>query len=220
MDKEKKLLIFDMDGTLFNTLQDLNNSVNFALEKYGYDLVTLAHTRRAIGNGVPTLIARSVPNGLDDVHYQECLQTFKDYYRVHYAENTFPYEGIKDVLLELKSRGYLLACVTNKFEEGANKLIDFFLPNIFDSVHGECDEYRKKPYPDMVDVTLKELNVSKDEVVYIGDTEVDYQTAVNSEVDPIMVSYGYRDKAQIREITKDAPIIDAPVELLKLFSKR
>ena len=213
----KKLIIFDMDGTLFNTLKDLNNSVNFALEKFGYDLVTIAHTRRAIGNGVPTLIARSIPGGLEDPHYQECLSIFKDHYREHYFENTFPYEGILETLTKLKSRGYLLACVTNKFDEGANKLINYFLPNIFDKVHGECDEYRKKPYPDLVELTLKELEVSKTEAVYVGDTEVDYQTAVNSGVDPIMVSYGYRTKEQILEITKNAPIIDAPSELLDLL---
>ncbi len=209
-----------MDGTLFNTLKDLNNAVNYALEKYGYDLVTLAHTKRAIGNGVPTLVARSVPDGLEDIHYKECLEAFKEYYRIHYFENTFPYEQIKEVLIELKNRGYLLACVTNKFEEGANKLIDYFLPNIFDTVHGETELYRKKPEPDMVNITLNELNIANNDAVYIGDTEVDYQTAVNSKVDVIMVSYGYRDKTQIKQITKDAPIIDAPVDLLKLFPKR
>lgn len=216
---KKKLLIFDLDGTLMNTLKDLNIATNYALKKYNYPPRTVEQTKKDIGNGVAMLIARSIPNGMDNPNYPECLSIFKEYYKAHYFENTYPYEKVKDTLLYFKSHGYLLAVVSNKFDEGAKKLVNFYLPNIFDRIQGSLPELGigYKPSPDLVNKVLSELNVSNEDALYIGDTEVDYQTAMNSHLDCVLVSYGYRDKNQLLEVTKNSPIISDPSELIPLL---
>ena len=211
-----KLIIFDLDGTLINTLKDLNNAVNYALDKYNYPHRTLENTRNDIGNGVAKLMERSIPNGIENTNYKEALQVFKDYYRIHYFENSLPYNGIKEVLIELK-KNYKLAVVSNKFDEGAKKLVNFYFPNIFDAIQGQVDYLRTKPSPDLVNKVLKELDIKSEESIYVGDTEVDYLTAQNSTILPILVSYGYRTKKQLLDKTKGSPIIDEPSDLLKYF---
>ena len=136
----KKLIIFDLDGTLINTLEDLNASVNFALAKYSYPLRTLEQTRMDIGNGVAKLIERSIPQGLANPNYQDCLSTFKSHYREHYFDKSLPYSNMKETLLELKKRGFTLAVVSNKFDEGAKKLVTYYLPNLFDRIQGSLPE--------------------------------------------------------------------------------
>lgn len=216
---KKKLLIFDLDGTLMNTLKDLNIATNFALKKYNYEPRTLEQTRKDIGNGVAMLIARSIPNGMDNPNYPECLSNFKDYYKAHYFENTFPYQKVKETLSILKSKGYYLAVVSNKFDEGAKKLVNYYLPNLFDRIQGSLPELGLgyKPSPDLVNKVLKELNINSKDALYIGDTEVDYQTAINSSLDVVMVSYGYRDKEFLKEHIKNSPIIDSIDELINLL---
>ena len=216
---KKKLLVFDLDGTLMNTLKDLNVATNFALKKYNYEPRTLEQTRKDIGNGVAMLIARSIPDGMNNPNYPECLANFKTYYKAHYFENTFPYEKVKETLTILKSKGYLLAVVSNKFDEGAKKLVNYYLPNIFDRIQGSLPELGLgyKPSPDLVNKVLSELNINNKDALYIGDTEVDYQTAVNSNLDVVMVSYGYRDRSFLEDIIKNSPIIDSIDELINLL---
>lgn len=206
---KKSLIIFDLDGTLINTLEDLNNAVNYALMCFKYQTRTLEQTRRDIGNGVAKLIERSIPNGINNPDYSKCLSTFKEYYCQHYFDCSFPYNEVKDTLFKLKEKGYRLAVVSNKFNEGANKLINFFFPNIFDYVQGHSTEVNYKPSSDMVNKVLKELNISNKDALYVGDTEVDYQTATNSKLDCILVSYGYRNKKQLLELTHHELIIDS-----------
>ena len=216
--KQKRLLIFDLDGTLIDTVGDLNASVNYALKQFDYPERTILQTRNDIGNGVAVLIARSIPYGVENPNYQACLSVFKDYYKQHYFDLSLPYTNIFETLLSLKKKGYLLAVVSNKFNEGANKMIKHFFKDIFIYIQGENPPLRTKPSPDMVEHVLKELHVKKEEALYIGDTEVDYQTAVNSEIDVILVSYGYRTKEQLFCKIKNAPlIVDAPTDLLKIL---
>ena len=127
---KKKLLIFDLDGTLINTLKDLNASSNFALKKFNYPLRTLEQTRCDIGNGVAMLIARSIPEGISNPDYPEVLRIFREHYIHHYLDNSLPYPEVKNVVEELKRQGYLLAVVSNKFDEGAKKLVSFYFPNL------------------------------------------------------------------------------------------
>lgn len=215
---KKKLLIFDLDGTLINTVKDLNVATNYALEKLGYPLRTVKNTTDDIGNGVAKLIERSIPNGINNKDYPECLSIFKEYYKAHYFENSFPYEGVKETLFTLKKRGYKLAVVSNKFDEGAKKLVNFYLPNIFDAIQGSIPTLRYKPANDLVNKVLSELSVTNKEALYIGDTNVDYETATNSNLDCVLVSYGYRSKEYLLGLTKSSPIIDSISELLDLLN--
>lgn len=214
----KKLIIFDLDGTLINTLSDLNIAVNYALAKYNYPPRTLLETRRDIGNGVAKLIERSIPDGINNKNYPECLEIFRSYYRVHYFENSFPYEGIKETLDTLKSMGYTLAVVSNKFNEGANKMVTRFFPGVFAVIKGEGDGYRTKPAPDMVDFVLKETGFARENAIYVGDTNVDLETAKNAQIPAILVSYGYRDKDFLLNL-KGAPVVDAPSDIIKELLK-
>ena len=133
---KKKLLIFDLDGTLMNTLEDLNKATNIGLEKYGYPLRSLEETRNDIGNGVKKLIERSIPGGKDNPDYLGVYNEFRSYYITHYFEYSKPYKNTQEVLSFLKNKGYKLAVVSNKFDEGAKKLVTTFFPNIFDVIQG------------------------------------------------------------------------------------
>jgi phosphoglycolate phosphatase len=215
--QKKRLIIFDLDGTLINTVKDLNIAVNYALKQYNYPLRSIEQTTADIGNGVAKLIERSIPGGLNNPNYTECLATFKTYYKAHYFENSFPYQNVKETLNNLKETGYLLAVVSNKFDEGAKKLVNFYLPNIFDRIQGSIPELNYKPSSDLVNKVLKELDVNTNEALYVGDTNVDYETAVNSNLDCVLVSYGYRNEEYLKEHTKNSPIISDLSELIVLL---
>lgn len=216
---KKKLLIFDLDGTLVNTLADLNKATNVGLTKYGYPTRTLEQTRTDIGNGVKVLIERSIPGGKSNKDYQDVFITFRDYYIHHLYDATIPYENVKNTLQILKKKGYLLAVVSNKFNEGANEVVTHFYPNLFDYIQGSVDYLNNKPSSDLVNKVLNELNVSNKDSLYIGDTEVDYQTAVNSNMDVVLVSYGYRSIDQLKERIKNPPMIISSIDgLIDLLS--
>lgn len=214
---KKKLLIFDLDGTLVNTVKDLNIATNYALEKLGYPLRTIENTTHDIGNGVAKLIERSIPGGTSNPDYPNCLAIFKEYYKAHYFENSIPYPEVKNTLIRLQETGYLLAVVSNKFDEGAKKLVTYFFPNLFSRIQGALPNLPNKPSRDLVDKVLSELNIDRKDALYIGDTEVDYQTAANAEVDCYLVSYGYRNKEQLKEKIKNPLIIDSLSELIDLL---
>ncbi len=214
----KTLLIFDLDGTLINTVKDLNIATNYALKKYNLPLRTVEQTTADIGNGVAVLIARSIPIGINNPDYKDILSQFKSYYREHYFENSFPYDGVKETLLKLKEHGYKLAVVSNKFNEGANKLVNHYFEGIFDIIQGHEEKYNPKPSSDMVNAVLQKLAITHKETLYIGDTNVDYETAVNSGIDSILVTYGYRSKEYILKNIKNSKTIDHISELIDYLS--
>ncbi len=211
---KKKLLIFDLDGTLINTVNDLNKATNFALEKHHYPLRSIKQTTNDIGNGVAKLIERSVPLGTSKEEYLQILNEFKEYYKEHYFDNSFPYEGIKETLIKLKEMGYSLAVVSNKFNEGANALVNKYFKNIFDHIQGLEEPFKAKPSNDMVNYTMSKLGFNAKETLYIGDTNVDYETAKNANVDIVLVSYGYRSKEYLIKNIKNPHIIDHMWELI------
>ena len=214
-----KLAVFDMDGTILNTLEDLADSTNYALKANGLPERTIDEVRRFVGNGIRLLIERAVPTDTDKKLTDKVFDTFKEYYKTHCAVKTRPYDGIIDVLLELRKAGCLTAVVSNKADFAVQDLCKDYFDNLFDFAIGEREGIKKKPAPDSVFEVLSKLNVEKDNAVYIGDSDVDFATSVNAGMDVIMVGWGFRDEEFLRE--KGAKrIIKQPSEILDIILEK
>lgn len=211
-------IIFDLDGTLLNTLEDLTDSVNYALEKFRFPLKTDEEVRNAVGNGVAKLIERVIPNGKDNASYEETLAAFKAHYELHCKDKTRPYDGILPMLDELCAKGYKLAIVSNKFDTAVKELSSLYFGDRILSAIGESESVRKKPAPDTVYQALKELSVSAGQAVYVGDSDVDIQTAANVPMLCVSVTWGFRDKERLLEAGADkSRMITSPKQLLPLL---
>lgn len=186
--------IFDLDGTLLNTLNDLAASTNYALREAGMPARTIDEVRRFVGNGVKKLMERAIPQGLDNPRFDEVYFTFRLHYLKHGLDTTLPYNGILEVLEELKRRGKKLAIVSNKFYSATQELAEHFFSDTIDVAIGERENIRKKPAPDTVIEAMRQLGVGKEGSVYIGDSDVDIDTARNSGVPCISVLWGFRDR--------------------------
>ncbi len=213
--KRYTAIVFDLDGTLLDTLEDLTNSVNHALSQLGYPTRRLDEVRFMVGNGVRTLMERAVPTGISAEDFEKCFALFKEYYDVHCNDCTRPYAGISELLHALKERGYRLAIVSNKIDHAVKALQQLYFQDVPVAI-GEKEGLRRKPSPDMVHAALRELQVSTEEAVYVGDSDVDIQTAANSGLDCISVSWGFRDTAFLQGYGATT-IIDRPKELLSLL---
>ncbi len=189
-----KLIIFNLDGTILNTLDDLYLSTAYALKKYALPARTRDEVQKFIGNGVHKLIERAVPSDTSDELTEEVYNEFCRHYFLHSADNTKPYSGIIELLKELKNAGCALAVVSNKKNDAVKPLCDMYFPGIFDIAVGERDGIQRKPAPDSVFEVLCRLGYDKIDSVYIGDSEVDIQTAQNAGIDCISVSWGFKDK--------------------------
>lgn len=190
-----KAVIFDLDGTLLNTLDDLKDSVNYVLEEHGYKIRTIDEIRNFVGNGVGLLIRRALPSEASDDEYLSCLEDFKQYYAEHSEILTAPYEGINDMLSAFKSSGLKIAVVSNKVDFATKALCKKYFGDNVDFALGECEGIRRKPAPDMVLKALSEMGLSSsDDVVYVGDSDVDIETARNSKIPCISVTWGFRDR--------------------------
>ena len=209
-----KTLIFDLDGTLLNTLLDLASSVNYAMRECGFNERTTDEIRRFIGNGVAVLIQRSVPDGISEEEYKKALDIFKTHYKENSRNNTAPYDGICDLLRKLKEDGYNLAVVSNKVDFAVKDLRDEFFNGLIDVAIGDSDATRTKPEPDMVYKAIEELGVDKESCIYIGDTDVDIETARNSGMDCISVSWGFRLRSELEECGATM-IADCAEDILK-----
>lgn len=193
--------IFDLDGTLLYTLEDLANSVNYAMEQSHYPTHSIDEVRNMVGNGVKVLIERAVPSGTSREETLHALSIFQQHYLIHNQDTTRPYEGIMEMLNALKRAGKKVAVVSNKFDKATKALCDKYFPGLIDIAVGENEAagIRKKPYPDMVMEVMQELGVSADESVYIGDSEVDIDTARNASLPCITVLWGFREKDFLKE---------------------
>ena len=194
-----KLVIFDLDGTILDTLEDLTNSVNYALNKNKLAQRTIDEVRCFVGNGIKKLIERAVPSNTESNIVEQVFEDFKIHYVKHSADNTKPYQGIKEMIETLRSAGCKTAVVSNKADVAVGPLCESFFPNMFDIAIGEREGIRKKPSPDSVLEVLDRLNMEKKDAVYIGDSEVDIQTAANAGIDVISVNWGFRNEEFLRE---------------------
>ena len=187
--------IFDLDGTLLNTLDDLAASVNYALRTHGMPERTLDEVRSFVGNGVRLLMERAIPEGADNPRFEDTFATFRAYYMEHSLDTTRPYDGIPEMIHALKQRGCRLAVVSNKFYAATQELIRHFFPEITVAIgEHEAEGIRKKPAPDTVFEALRQLGVGKEKAVYVGDSDVDLQTARNSGLPCISVLWGFRNR--------------------------
>ncbi len=193
MPKQYKAVIFDLDGTLLDTLDDLASATNYALREMGFQERTREEIRCFVGNGIAKLIERAVPNGTDGVTVQKTLALFKARYAEHNEDNTAPYQGILSLLERLRQNGFLLAVVSNKIDSAVSSLCQKYFGSVMSAAVGEREGVRKKPYPDSVNEVLRSLNVTNTDAVYVGDSEVDIQTAKNAGLDCISVTWGFRD---------------------------
>lgn len=191
-----KTYIFDLDGTLLDTLSDLAAAVNFALRTHGMPEHSIDDVRRFVGNGVRKLMERAIPDGAANPQFDETFATFRQYYMAHSLDTTRPYEGIPEALAALKARGCRLAVVSNKMMAATQELCLHFFPDTIEVAIGEneAEGIRKKPAPDTVFAALKALGVGKEGAVYVGDSDVDIETARNSGLPCISVLWGFRDR--------------------------
>lgn len=192
--KEYSTYIFDLDGTLLDTLTDLAASTNYALNWAGMPEHTIEDVRLFVGNGVKKLIERAIPDGLDNPKFEMTYSKFKEYYLQHSIDTTQPYPGILATLAELKKRNKKIAVVSNKFYDATQELCRYFFSDYIQVAIGERDNIRKKPAPDTVLEALKQLGAERGNAVYIGDSDVDVNTAKNSGLPCISVLWGFRDK--------------------------
>lgn len=190
-------VIFDLDGTLLDTLDDLMDAVNHALAEMGWPLRSREEIRQFVGNGVALLMERSVPAGTASADTAKALAIFKDYYELHKQDKTAPYPGVVELLKALREKGFQLAVVSNKFDAAVKALVEDYFPALLHSAAGENEVagVPKKPAPAMVLRVLKELGVSPGRAVYVGDSDVDLQTAANAGLPCISVTWGFRDRA-------------------------
>ncbi|MDE6159969.1 MAG: HAD family hydrolase [Bacteroidaceae bacterium] len=213
-----KAAIFDLDGTLIDSLQDLWISVNHSLSQMGFPKRSLDEVRQFVGNGVGKLMQRAVPQGTDNALVEQCLQCFKQHYVKHCCENTAPYEGVVPMLRVLHQQGILTAIVSNKLQSGVDELVDEHFKGIIDVVIGEREGIRRKPAPDMVDLAVQQLQLEKDDCLYIGDSDVDVQTAGNAGLDCVAVLWGFRSRDVLLQAGATR-FVEHPAELLEFFGR-
>lgn len=210
----KKTVIFDLDGTLLNTLDDLADSTNYALSKFGYPTRTIEEVRQFVGNGVAKLIERAIPEGKNNPNFEKCLAIFKENYAQNMYNKTAPYNGILEMLSNLKSKGIKIAVVSNKFDLAVKELCKKYFEGFIDFAAGENEAQgiKKKPAPDTVISVLNEFNFAPEDAVYVGDSDVDIMTAKNSKMPCISVTWGFRDEKFLLE-NGATILINAPSEI-------
>lgn len=215
--KQYRTYIFDLDGTLLDTLEDLYLSVNHALRLMKMPERTMDEIRWFVGNGVRRLVERSVSADCSKEQLEETYRLFKEYYLLHGEEHTKPYPQIIEMLTELRQRGIRTGVVSNKFQAATDALCDRFFPNLVDAVVGEQPGLRLKPAADMVERVLSILHADKSEAVYVGDSDVDILTARNSGLPCISVLWGFKDRETLLRFGATC-LIDNSLQLIDVLS--
>lgn len=212
-------VIFDMDGTVLNTLEDLTVSVNYVLSKFNMPEHSEEEYRKFFGNGIKYALKCAVPEETPEEVIEEMLPIFREHYNEHCHDRTKPYDGIIELMSMLRANGYKMAIVSNKIDSAVKELNDRFFSEYVDVAIGEKPGIKRKPAPDTVLAALDELGSKKEAAVYIGDSEVDLQTALNSELPCISVLWGFRDKDFL--ISKGASVFaETPEEVYDILKKK
>lgn len=192
-----KGVIFDLDGTLLYTLEDLYLATNFALKQCSLKERTIDEIQCFVGNGIEKLIEKSVNPHKEK--FAQCLDEFKKYYNKHQKDNTKPYKNAVETLKKIQKNGIKIAVLSNKIDSAVKTLVEEYFPNLIDVIRGETDEFPKKPNPlNCLDI-INKMGFKKEEILFIGDSEVDIQTAKNAGIVPISVSWGYKTKEFLKE---------------------
>jgi phosphoglycolate phosphatase len=209
-------VLFDLDGTLLNTLDDLRDSLNDVITKKGFAPRSIEDVRRFVGNGVKQLVRLSVPESCGDDVVMECLEEFKENYKNNMQNRTRPYNGIMELLLDLNRYNYKIAIVSNKYDTAVKALSRTYFGNLIPVAIGESSESRRKPAPDCIYAAVKELGSDLKNTILVGDSETDVQTAKNAGIPCIGVTWGFRSREVLRREGADY-LIDTPRELLTLI---
>ncbi|MEE0927784.1 MAG: HAD family hydrolase [Acutalibacteraceae bacterium] len=214
-----KLVVFDLDGTIYNTIEDLADSTNVALLSYGYPTHSIETYKYFVGNGIPNLIMRALPE--EHKTQEECDQArgrMLDYYKDHYADKSVPYDGVMDMLKTLKDRGIRLAVCTNKAHHMAVKIAENIFGGIFDKVIGQSTDRPLKPDPFSVFEIMELVGAAPEETVFVGDSGVDMQVANNAGIKGIGVLWGFRTEKELKE-NGGHYIVAAPSEIIEIINK-
>ena len=209
-----KAAVFDLDGTILDTLEDLFRATNHALAEEKLPLRTKEEVRRFVGNGIGKLIERACPAEVTAARRERVHAAFTRYYSEHCADTTAPYEGIPELLARLREEGIRTGVVSNKADYAVQSLIGEYFPGLFSSVTGEREGIARKPAPDLLFETLRKLDVTAEEAVYIGDSEVDLEAAANAGMDCIACSWGFKGENFLREHGAKV-IVETPEEILR-----
>lgn len=210
--KDMDTIVFDLDGTLLNTLDDLMDSVNYMLSVKGYPVRAYEEIRRFVGNGVRLLVERALPDGKKD-ETEKCLGIFAAHYDTNKNNKTRPYDGIREALASVKAAGYKTAIVSNKYERAVHELVASEFRGVIDAAVGERPGVAPKPAPDGVFAALAALGSKPENAVYIGDSDVDVRTAKNAGLKMIGVTWGFRDRSLLEQMGADR-IVDDPADIL------
>ncbi len=210
-----KTVIFDLDGTILDTIYDLNAALNHTFAEFNLSKVSVQKTRDNLGNGIKRLIADSLESNNDNLSIDNLFNIFMDYYYNNVDVYTKPFDGIPELLKDLKKKGFKLAVISNKNIKPLSLLINNHYPNIFNSVYGDGMGYKRKPDPEVVLKCLEDLDTKPAEAIYVGDSDIDVQTVKNVGCHGVFVSYGYRRKELLVE--NGAKIICDSVKELKEY---
>ena len=216
--KTVKGVVFDLDGTLLDTLEDLRDALNYALTKVAENPITLEEARRYVGNGVAKLVARALPNGEKNPRFSEALALMRARYASRLVRKTKPYAGIVDALSQLHEKGLKIAVVSNKPEKAVKRLTKKFFPKLVDVALGDVPTRARKPAPDGALAALEKLNLTPQDALYVGDSDVDLDTAKNAKLPALAVTWGFRERALLESL-HPAAIADSPTELTKIILK-
>ena len=209
-----KAVIFDMDGTILDTLEDLKDSLNYSLSKYGFDERSLDEVRSYVGNGLHKTVERAVADNATEEDVEKIFECMVPYYKEHCRIKTKPYDGIVDVIRKIKTMGIATAVISNKNNAAVGQLCEEMFKDCFDYYMGETEGIKLKPDREMVDITLSKLGVSNNEALYIGDSEVDILTASNSMMKCLAVTWGFRDKEMLIE-NGATDFVDKPEQIIE-----
>lgn len=215
MEKRYKGIFFDLDGTLINTAADLTDAVNYVRELFGLEPVLEENVIAELGNGIINLLKKFLSDDIKEDDFIRAYGEFIGYYNENSKNKTRPYDGTAELLVNLRKKGYRLAVVTNKNDDAAKELTEHFFPGVAEHIIGRTEDVPKKPDPTMMHNMLQFMGLRPEEVLFVGDSEVDGQFGANAGVDTVLVSWGFRSREHLGSFSSDVRIIDRPEEIFK-----